>query len=223
MTEKLPDLEAAQPQTSLPVERLYSHCDSADLAFKTTDELQPLEDHLGQERAVDALKFGLQMPHDGFNIFLLGSTGVGKRELLENTLDRDTAEPRGPVYDWCYVNNFDSPDHPIALCLPRGMGPQLRRDMAHAVEDLLGTLPATFQSDEYQSRVQELGEVYQNKENEAFQALAEKASDQQIAMIQTPAGYTLAPMKDGEISTPQDFESLPEEEYKDSIEVIEVL
>lgn len=223
MTDQISCLRTAEGQSSLPTERLYRSCDLAGLPFDTTDELEPLGEHLGQERAVEALQFGLQIPHDGYNIFLLGSTGVGKRHLLDKLLNEESAPPRGDVSDWCYVNNFEEPDKPIALRLPKGMARQLRHDMAQIVEDLLGILPATFQSDEYQARVQELGEQYQTKEKEAFQALGEKASDQQIAMIQTPTGYTLAPMKEGEIISPQDFEALPEEEKSHSMEAIEAL
>ena len=223
MTEQSPELQAAPVPPALTADRLYRCCSPDDLPFASTDELEPLGDHLGQERAVEALEFGLQIPHDGYNIFLLGSTGVGKRDLLASLLDVDTAAPRGEVSDWCYVNNFDAPDKPVALRLPKGLAGQLREDVAHAVEDLLGVLPATFQSDEYQARVQELGEKHQSREKEAFQALAEKAQKQQIAMIQTPSGYTLAPMKDGEIITPQDFESLTEEEKQEAMKVIEAL
>ena len=223
MTEKRPELTTAKAATSLPAERLYRHCDPGELPFTSTDELEPLGDHLGQDRAVEALEFGLQIPHEGYNIFLLGSTGVGKRELIDKLLDEETAAPQGEISDWCYVNNFEAADKPIALRLPQGMARQLRNDMAQMVEDLLGIMPSTFQSDEYQARVQELGETYQTREKEAFGALAEKAKEQQIAMIQTPSGYTLAPMKDGEIITPQDFEALPEEDKARSMEVIEEL
>jgi len=223
MTENNHALQTAEPASPLPVERLYRHCDPAELQFTSTDELQPLGEHLGQDRAVEALAFGLQIPHDGYNIFLLGSTGVGKRELLAKLLDEESAVPQGEVSDWCYVNNFDAPDKPIALRLPQGMARQLRHDMAQMVEDLLGIMPSTFQSDEYQARVQELGETYQTREREAFGALAEKAKDLQIAMIQTPSGYTLAPMKDGEIIKPPDFEALPEKEQTHAMEVIEGL
>ncbi len=224
MSDPKPELQAAPDPTPLPSERLYRHCDPAELSFASTEELEPLGDHLGQDRAVEALEFGLEIPHDGFNIFMLGSTGVGKRDLLASLLDAETASPRGgEVCDWCYVNNFDSPDKPVALRLPKGLAGQLRGDVNRAVEDLLGILPATFQSDEYQARVQELGEQHQAREKEAFQALAEKAQEQHIAMIQTPAGYTLAPMKDGEVITPQDFDSLSEEEKKRAMEVIEAL
>ena len=223
MEQDHPDLQPAPRPASLPKQRLYRHCNKADLTFSSTSELEPRAEHLGQKRAVEALDFGLQMPHRGYNIFMLGSTGVGKRELLANMLDEESAPPLGNVQDWCYVHNFESPDKPVALCLPCGMGTSLRDDMAHTLEDLLGILPATFQSDEYQARVQELGEQYQTREKEAFQALGEKASVQQIAMFQTPAGYTLAPLKDGEIITPQDFEALPDDEKKAKMKVIEEL
>lgn len=221
--KKIPALKAADKHQALAVERLYRHCDPGELNFSSTDELEPLGEHLGQDRAVEALSFGLQIPHDGYNIFLLGSTGIGKRDLLASQLDAATAAPLGQVSDWCYVNNFEAPDRPIALRLPRGKGAQLRTDMSQAVEDLLGILPATFQSDEYQARVQELGETYQTREREAFQALAEKATENKVAMIQTPTGYTLAPMKDGEVITPQDFEARPEDDKKQAMEVIEGL
>ncbi len=223
MTDPLPELQPAPPADALTAERLYRGCDPAELPFESTAELEPLGEQLGQQRAVEALEFGLSIPHEGFNIFLLGSTGVGKRGLLGSVLDIERAAPQGEVSDWCYVNNFESPDKPIALRLPPGMACQLRNDMAHAVEDLLGTLPATFQSDEYQARVQELGERHQGREQESFQALAEKASAEGIAMLQTPAGYTLAPMKEGEIIKPQEFEALPEEEKKRIMAVIEGL
>ena len=223
MRESTQKLIAAVPRPPLAVGRLYRECDPSELDFQSTEELEPLADHFGQNRAIEALQFGLQMAHEGYNIFLLGSTGVGKRELLESLLDAESAAPLGEVFDWCYVNNFAEPDKPNALRLPRGMGSDLRRDMASAVEDLLAVLPATFQSDEYGTRVQELGDHYQSMERTAFQALAEKASAQNIAMIQTPSGYTLAPLHDGEIIKPEEFEALPQEQQDSALKIIEEL
>lgn len=202
--------------------QLYRACESGEMPFATTEELEPLEDDLGQERAREALSFGLDMSHDGYNIFLLGSPGTGKRELLDDFL-ADHGEPLVPLRDWCYVNNFDAPHKPIALSLPRGTGRQLRADMLHCVEDLLASIPATFQSDEYQSRLQEMGEQYTRREQEAFQALGEKARAESIALIQTPNGYTLAPMREDKILSPPDFEALPEEDKERTLAVIEEL
>lgn len=223
MVESAGELEAIEPVSSLTSADLYNACHLDELPFATTEELEPLSRHLGQDRAVEALEFGLQIPHEGYNIFLLGSAGVGKVDLLYSVLDPQSAPARGTVSDWCYVNNFDAPDKPVALQLPKGMAVQLRDDMAQAVEDLLGLLPATFQSDEYQARIQELGEQLQGREKDAFQNLAEKASEQHVAMIQTPNGYTLAPMKDSEILSQTDFEKLPEEEQERTMKAIDEL
>ena len=141
MTEQNTELNPAAPAQSLPADRLYRRCDPAELSFATTDELEPLAAHLGQDRAVEALAFGLQIPHEGFNIFVLGSTGVGKKELLFSLLDDESAAPLGEVSDWCYVNNFESPDKPVALRLPKGMGCQLRDDMATRWRTCLAASP----------------------------------------------------------------------------------
>lgn len=228
MMDTTAGLQQARQHKPLQANQLYRRCEPSELPFATTDELEPLAQHLGQDRAVQALEFGLQIPHEGFNIFLLGSTGIGKRGLLDSVLNRLLVTPQNgsvpeQLSDWCYVNNFDSPDRPVALRLPRGMACQLRSDMARAVEDLLSLLPSAFQGDEYQGRAQELGEKYQEQEKEAFQALSDKAAAADIALIQTPSGYTLAPLKDQEVITPQAFEALPEEEKKRQLAVIEEL
>jgi len=207
---------------SLAPEALYHQCPVADLTFDTTDQLAALDDHLGQDRAADALKFGMDMHHDGYNIFVLGSAGVGKHELLDDLFTEGVAPLSSPV-DWCYVNNFELRHKPIILALPPGMGRQLRGDMQHAVEDLLVSIPAAFQSEDYQTRVQEMAEQYSQREQEAFQALGEKARAHGVALIQTPNGYTLAPMKDEKILSPGDFEELPADEKKKILDTIEEL
>jgi len=223
MTDGLRQRAPAPAAEPVPADALYRSCPLETLAFASTAELEPLPFELGQERAVEALDFGLAVAGLGFNIFLAGSTGSGRRELLRGLLERTRATRAAPPEDWCYVNNFDDPGKPIALRLPPGRGRQLRSAMAGAVEELLTLLPATFQGDEYQARVQELGEFFQERESEAFQALAEKASARGVAMLKTPSGYTLAPMKDGEVLTPAAFEKLPEAERKTTLDAIEGL
>ena len=219
----IPPLKPASPPQSLTADQLFWRCDEADIPFDSTEDLEPLAQHLGQDRAADALRFGLDIRHAGFNIFVLGNTGVGKRELLETLLREDELPTHASPSDWCYVNNFDAPDKPIVLQLPAGSGGKLRNDMSGAVEELLAIVPATFQSDEYQSRVQEMGESYQEREKQAFQSLSEQAAKENIAMIQTPSGYTLAPMKDWQVITPQDFEALPEADRDATLKMIEKL
>ncbi|KGE02667.1 Lon protease family protein [Pseudohaliea rubra] len=223
MTDSLRERAPAPAAEPLPADALYRSCPLEPLGFDSTAELEPLAFELGQERALEALDFGLAVDGHGFNIFLAGSTGSGRRELLQGLLERQRAARAEAPEDWCYVNNFDDPGKPLALRLPPGRGRQLRSAMAEAVEELLTILPATFQGDEYQTRVQELGEHFQERESEAFQALAEKASEQGVAMLKTPSGYTLAPLKDGEVLAPAAFEKLPEAERKATLEAIDRL
>ena len=97
MGDDATELTPASSHAPLPADLLYRQCDLSGLSFDTTAELEPLDEHLGQHRAVEALGFGLQMPHDGYNIYLLGSTGLGKRELLDSILDANSAQPSEPA------------------------------------------------------------------------------------------------------------------------------
>jgi lon-related putative ATP-dependent protease len=206
----------------LTPDQLYRTCDPTSFDFQSTSEVEPLDDHFGQERAVDALRLGLDIRHRGYNMFLLGSTGLGKHELLEEYLNAK-AGAREPPDDCCYVNNFDASHKPVALRLPAGRGCRLREDMIRCIEDLIDSITATFQSDEYQARLQEMGEEYSEREQKAFRELDEKARQENITLVQTPQGYTLAPVKEDKILSPAEFEDLPEDEKKKIQEKIDEL
>ena len=101
---------------TLSFEQIYQHCDLAELDFADTGELNQLTRPLGQERALDAIEFGVDIKHGGFNVFALGPPGVGKHELVNSILaGRDNNH--SPQFDWCYVNNFDDPQKPLLLKL----------------------------------------------------------------------------------------------------------
>eukprot|EP01155_Anaeramoeba_flamelloides_P037913 Anaeramoba_flamelloidesc28748_g1_i2.p1 GENE.c28748_g1_i2~~c28748_g1_i2.p1 ORF type:complete len:118 (+),score=15.07 c28748_g1_i2:33-386(+) len=99
---------------SLTEAQLYHVCDLDLLNFETTDELEPLAEPLGQGRAMEALNFGLDMPHAGYNIFVTGSTGLGKHTLIDRLL-MHRSQDYPPADDWCYVNNFDHPQQPLTF------------------------------------------------------------------------------------------------------------
>jgi lon-related putative ATP-dependent protease len=196
---------------ALPPEALFQKTDLTALDFKTTAELPSLKDSVGQQRAVEAIRFGIGIGHHGYNLFVIGSTGLGKHALVKRELEVRAAEGAVPD-DLCYVNNFDAPHKPIALCLPPGKGCGLRDDMAQLVEDLLGAIPAAFQGDEYRSRAQEINDEFKERQDDAFLKLDEEAQKRDITILRTPTGYTLAPLKDGEVVGPEEFQALPEEE-----------
>ena len=120
---------------ALPAEALFRRCDPADLHFKTTADLEDLPEFVGQDRALEAVQFGVGIRRQGFNLFLLGPAGTGKYASVHSFLEKRAAQEPAPD-DWCYVNNFDSPDRPRALRLPPGRGVPLSGDMRQLIENL---------------------------------------------------------------------------------------
>jgi predicted ATP-dependent protease len=200
-------------EQALPPEALYCQCDPAVFSFEHTGELEPLPLSPGQERAREAIEFGVAIRQPGFNIFALGSGGLGKRELVKNILAGRNSEG-DPRHDWCYVANFDDPQKPRLLKLAAGLGRELSKDMQQLVEDLLTALPSSFEDEEYRRRRQEIEEDISERYEEAFRKLGEDASKRGMALLRTPMGYTLAPTHDGEVVTPEQFAELSAEEQK---------
>ncbi len=117
----------------LPVERLRRVCNPSLFDFKSTAELPVLNKIIGQERAVRATAFGIDIESPGFHIFALGPAGTGKATMIKELLDRKSTDQPVPE-DWCYVNNFDDTDKPRILRLPAGMGSKLQTHMDRFVE-----------------------------------------------------------------------------------------
>ncbi|MDT8452710.1 MAG: ATP-binding protein [Gammaproteobacteria bacterium] len=190
---------------------LYHACDMSLLTFNSTDEIMESKEIVGQSRAVEALDFGVGINHDGYNLFVLGSTGLGKNTLVEKLLKARATDLAKPD-DWCYINNFDKSYKPKALKLPAGYGRKLQADMNQLVEDLLSAIPSAFETDEYNAGVKAINDELENTKETEFVKLAEKATRNNVALMRTPGGYTLGPMKDGKILTPDEFEKLTDDE-----------
>lgn len=196
---------------ALDAQSLYQSCDLKQFDFVTTAELEPLDQPLGQDRALQAIEFGVDIEQPGFNLFVIGDPGIGKQELVRQILSRH-AQAIDSQSDWCYVNNFTNPQKPSLLKLPAGMGKKLHRDMEMLVEDLLTSLPSSFQSEEYRIRRQEIEEELQNRQDQAFRSLDQEAEQQGIVILRTPGGYTMGPMVDGRPLDPQEFAKLSKAE-----------
>jgi lon-related putative ATP-dependent protease len=194
-------------------DQLCQTCDGSQFDFETTDELEDLAEIIGQERAVNAVQFGIGIRREGYNLFALGPSGTGKRTTIGQFLDQKAATEPIPS-DWCYVNNFEFSYQPHALQLPPGRGVVLRKDMEKLVEELRTTIPAAFESEDYRTRRQEVQEEFKEQQEKAFGELREQARERSIALIRTPSGLAVAPLKEGEVISPDEFQKLPEEERK---------
>jgi len=166
---------------------------------------------LGQERALEAIRFGARIDRSGYNLFVLGPAGTGKNTAVRQVMDAKAAEETPPD-DWVYVNNFATAYRPQALRLPAGRGKQLLIAMRALIQDVRTAIPAAFETEDYQNRRTAIEEEFQQRQQEAFEALRAKAGDRGIALVRTPMGFALAPMRDGNILAPEAFNELPEDE-----------
>ncbi len=194
----------------LDVHQLRQVCDPAQFEFETTEDLEDLAQIIGQERAIGAIQFGIGIQRDGYNVYALGPSGTGKRTTVRQFLEKKAADEPVPS-DWCYVNNFEDTPKPTTLELPPGKGVELRDDMEQLVEELRSAIPAAFESEDYQTRKQELQEEYQEKQEEALNTIQERAKERGIALIRTPVGLAFAPVEEGEVVSPDAFQQLPDE------------
>jgi lon-related putative ATP-dependent protease len=202
------------PDTKLSTEALYHTCVPEQLPFDTTADLEGLDRFIGQSRAVEALRFGVGIEKDGYNVYASGQAGTGKYRLVRQQLEkRSENEPVPP--DVCYVNNFEKQQHkPPYLLLPPGKGKEFREDMKHLIEDVKNALKAAFENEEYQNRRQTLAQEFQEQQQQAFEELQRRAKERNLTVVHTPAGIVFSPVKDGETVSPEEFNKLSEEERK---------
>jgi lon-related putative ATP-dependent protease len=199
--------------SELTPNQLYHGCDSRDLSFETTDDLEGLNHFIGQPRAIEALHFGVGIRQEGYNIFALGESGTGKYTLIRQFLDKRAAQEDVPP-DICYVNNFDEAHKPQILTLAPGKGKKLSRDMKQLVEDIRNALQAAFENEEFQNRKQTIAQEIQEKQQHAFEELKNRAKEHNLTALRTPAGLVFAPLKDGDVIPPDEFNKLTEDERR---------
>ncbi len=197
----------------LSPEALRRCCDPDEFPFETTAELDGVTAIIGQERPTSAIRFGVKMRRQGYNIYALGPAGLGKHTLVRRIIEERAAQ-EPPPSDWCYVNNFDQPYRPRILRLPAGRGRRLKRDMERLVEDMQTALSTAFESEEYQSRRRAIEGEFQDQQQASLMELQEQARQRNLTLLRTPSGLAFAPLKGEEVLPPDEFEKLSDEEQK---------
>ncbi|MFN8159610.1 MAG: ATP-binding protein [Solirubrobacterales bacterium] len=207
----------------LQPEKLRRRCDPAGLAFSTTAEVEPLRGTIGQQRALDAVAFGLEIETHGYNIFATGPIGTGKRTTLEAHLRAQAAERPSPA-DRLYLFDFANEDRPMALSLPSGEGKGFVEGMRGFVEEVRRRIPDAFESENYQDRRRELVEEVEGRREEVLGELRGFANQRDLALELTPAGLVTIPVIEGKPVPPAEFRRLPEqvrEQFTMRIEEVE--
>lgn len=217
------------PIQPLGSEKLYrgSALNGLDEECKSTKNLTPLDEIVGQERAQKAVEFAMSIKEKGYNIYAIGRNGLGKRTMVLRYLNRH--EPNGnavPLYDWCYVANFDDTRIPKVLKLPAGTGITFKKEIEKLMTRLVKALPLAFDNEMYYSRAETLKSQLAKKQESALLTLTSKAQTQSVSLSLTPQGeYQLVALNGEEPHTEESFAALSEAEqqrFEQAIDSLEV-
>lgn len=197
--------------TKLTSEQLYRKCDAAKFDFTTTADLEERLSALGQDRAICAVELGINIKSRGYNLFCLGPEGTGKTSLVKRILEKE-GKLRPTPDDWAYVYNFDEPHKPLAINFPAGAAAGFAKDMEEFAYAMEHDLPEAVKNELYEEQLGIIREKYQEKRNDYVKVLQKKAKGKKVSLLHMPMGVVVAPMKNGEIISPDVFDTLSDDE-----------
>ncbi|UCE06883.1 MAG: AAA family ATPase [bacterium] len=195
----------------LPIEKLSYYCDPSQFKFKSTAELKPLDEVIGQERAVAAIDFGVDLKSYGYNIFALGPVGAGRTSTIKEAVEQRARLMPVPN-DWCYVFNFQNPDQPNSLRLPAGKGRRLLKSMERMISQLKKDIPEVLNSEDYKKQRQAIMQKSRETQHKILSELDNSLKQRGFTLRKVATGLVLVPIKDDQMIAPEQFDSLPTEE-----------
>ena len=191
----------------LPPHKLRKECDPKLMRCATTEELSPLEEIIGQERAVKALRFGLGIEQLGFNIYVAGYPGTGRTTAVKDFLEEIAKKKQVPS-DWCYVNNFKNSYEPKAIRLPPGKVKDFQTDLSNLINEAQRALPKAFESEEYATKRESIIKAIGEERNELFSQLSKRAQEEGFAIQTGPTGLLVIPVVKGKPLNEREFNAL---------------
>ncbi|MPW35807.1 Lon protease family protein [Vibrio sp. B1Z05] len=211
--------------SSLPSAALYRDADLNLLSSKSTKDIPPIDEIVGQERAQSAVEFAMSIREKGYNIYAIGRNGLGKRTMILRYLKRHPFDQH-QLYDWCYVANFEDIRVPKVLKVPRGIGQSLRTDIDKLMTKLLKAIPLAFDNEMYFSRADRLKNQLATKQATALEALTKKAKEESVSLTITAQGdYQFVALDGEEPYTEASFELLDKKtqaKFDKTIDTLEV-
>lgn len=196
---------------SLPKHALSAKLVKENLPFKKLSELESLSGILGQERAVEAIQFGVAMHRPGYNIFVMGDSGTGRSSYVTNYLKSEAKRKSAPS-EWVYVNNFKESHSPKAIEFDPGHASDFEQDIRSLIDGLMATFPAAFEHPNYQQQKSAIDRAFNEQYEAAINLVERHASKIGVAMFRDASSVSFAPMRDGKALDEADFASLSDEE-----------
>lgn len=176
----------------VPASKMRWKFDTTKLKINTTDDVKPLKDIVGQERALKALRLGLGMKHFGYNVFVTGFSGTGRTTTIKRLL-KDFQKKKVQLEDFLFLYNFSNPDQPLLVRLKAGDGIKLKNDMTEFLENLLKDIPAIYESRRYQEERKRIIEHFQSRQKTILKQFEQKVRERGFEVVQIQVGSTLRP------------------------------
>lgn len=208
MNESIQHLELKPEQTEPAI-------DYRKLDFSSTAELNALEEIIGQHRAVKALELGLGINDTGYNIYLSGESGMGKKALIKKMVS-EKAQNEATPSDWIYVNNFGQEDRPLSISLESGKANALKKEMENLLGRLRDELPRAFRQEDFSKEKQRLSMIYENQSKESYIKLEQLAAEKNLIIQEMPDGrIMMIPKKGDRPMSSEEFDSLSDSEKEE--------
>lgn len=194
----------------LTAAELWNACDPASFDFETTESLPRDVIVIGQDRAVQAIDFGIEITGDGYNIYAMGERGTGRTTTIHTFIQR-IARGQDCPDDWIYVNNFTDGDRPCAIPLPPGVAVEFRHAMQELVRDLDTELPRAFESAAYERQRDRIVRAVQSQQEARLTQLESEIGRHGFSLARAETGLGLVPVIDGQALTPEAYSELDQE------------
>ena len=208
-------------KNELSYKSLKMVCDKEMFHFETTQELEPINDGIGQERGIKALEFGINVDVKGNNLYLEGPSGVGKTMYAKNYLDTIAIKKKVPN-DWCYIYNFQNPNEPIAVSLPAGQGKEFKENMDGFIKEVKKDIKKTFNADDFEKEKALIRKEFEEKREILMTKLNEDSMKHGFQVKSAQNGIYMMPVIDGKVVQEEEFEQL-EEKVKQEYEAKSVI
>ena len=198
-------------------------CDQNMFKFETTEELEPINDGIGQERGIKALEFGINVNVKGYNLYIEGPSGVGKTMYAKNYLDSIAPKKKVPN-DWCYIYNFQNPNEPIAISLPAGQGKEFKENMDGFIKEVKKDIKKTFNADDFEKEKALIKKEFEEKREAVLSELNEKSQKHGFQVKSAQNGIYMMPVVEGKVVQEEEFEKLDEnikQEYEEKSAIVQ--
>ncbi len=210
-------------KNELNYKELKMTCNPNLFKFNTTEELEPIQSGIGQDRGIKALEFGLQVDVKGYNLYLEGPSGVGKTMYTKNYLDKIATKKKTPP-DWCYIYNFDNPNEPIAVSLTAGQGKEFKESMDGFIKEIRKDIKKTFNNDDFEKEKALIKQEFEVKRSALLDQLNENASKYNFQVKSAQNGIYMMPVVDGKTIEEEEFEKLDQQtkqEYEEKSIIVQ--